>query len=58
MFFKPHPGPFLGEPAPLARTLKVVSEPEASKELLPPQPVKSPPPPPPPPPAPAQGDLF
>ena len=54
-FFKQHPGPFLGEAAPLARPAKVATEPRAKDELLPPKPVKAPPAPPPPP---AQGDLF
>ena len=54
-FFKQHPGPFLGEAAPLVRIPKVAKEPSPKDELLPPKPDKAPPPPPPPP---AQGDLF
>ena len=53
-FFKQHPGPFLGEPAPLARAPKVAKEPNPKDELLPkktPKPVEPPEPP-------AQGDLF
>ena len=61
LFFKQHPGPFLGEATPLARMPKVGKEPNAKDELLPPaQPkktkelkaLKAPPEPP------AQGDLF
>ena len=53
-FFKQHPGPFLGEAAPLARAPKVATDPPAKNELLPkkaPKPVEPPEPP-------AQGDLF
>jgi putative SOS response-associated peptidase YedK len=55
VFFKSHPGPFIGEAAPLVRAPKVAGEPRAKDELLPPKPAKAPPPPAPPPP---QGDLF
>ena len=57
-FFKQHPGPFLGEAAPLARAPKVAKEPNAKDELLPaapPKPTKLPKAPPEPP---AQGDLL
>lgn len=47
LFFKQHPGPFLGAAAPLARAPKVAKEPNAKDELLPPKPVKASPPPPP-----------
>lgn len=57
-FFKQHPGPFLGEAAPLARPAKVAAEPSAKDELLPPKPAKAPLAPPAAPPPPAQGDLF
>lgn len=33
-FFKQHPGPFRGEPAPLARASKVTAEPPAKDEVL------------------------
>jgi putative SOS response-associated peptidase YedK len=55
LFFKQHPGPFLGEAAPLARMPKVAKEPNAKDELLPPKPAKAPPPPPA---LPSQRDLF
>ncbi len=54
-FFKQWTGPLLGEPAPLARAPKVMADPPARDEILPPKPPK--PTPPPPPPA-AQGSLF
>ncbi len=59
-FFKQHPGPFLGEPAPMVRVPKVVGNPpakDAAKSTKVPkllQPKVSPTPPDPP----AQGDLF
>jgi len=54
VFFKQHPGPFLGEPAPLARAPKVASDPPAKDEVVPSakrqqQPPKTPP---------SQGELF
>ena len=54
-FFKAHPGPFLGEPAPLARAPRKAKEPKPEDELLPKKNAKPSPPPPPPP---AQGNLF
>ena len=55
-FFNKHPGPFLGEAAPLARPAKVGSEPRAKDELLPPKLTKAPGEPPLLPPT--QGDMF
>ena len=55
-FFKMHPGPFQGEPAPLARAPKVLADPSPNDELLPPKPPKAPPPQKPLPPE--QGNLF
>lgn len=57
-FFKAWPGPLLAEPAPLARAPKVLADPPAKDEILPPKPPKPPKPTPPPPPPPAQGSLF
>ena len=57
-FFKQHPGPFLGQAAPLARAPKVIKEPKAKDELLPPVPPKPVKPPPAPPGPPPQGELF
>jgi putative SOS response-associated peptidase YedK len=54
-FFRQHPGPFSAEAAPLVRVPKVVGEPRAKDELLPPKPAKAPTSPAPPS---AQGDLF
>lgn len=39
-FFKMHPGPFQGEPAPLARGPKVVADPASWDEFLPPKAIK------------------
>ena len=38
LYFKQHPGPFLGEPAPLARASKLVGDPPKGDELLPAKP--------------------
>jgi hypothetical protein len=57
-FFKQHPGPFLGEAAPLARAPKVVPEPRTEDELLPPAPPKKMKAPKAPSESPVQGDLF
>ena len=52
-FFKQYPGPFLGEPAPLARAPKVAKDPPPTDELLPAKAPKTAKPEPP-----KQGDLF
>ena len=57
-FFKQYPGPFMGEPAPLARAPKVTGEPPAKDELLPKPKKPAKPLAPPSPPPPEQGDLF
>jgi len=57
-FFKQHPGPFLGEPAPLVRIPKFVGDPKGMDEVVPPKKVKPPKPAPPPPASPPQGELF
>ena len=56
LFFKQHPGPFIGEPAPLARAPKLVGNPPKGDELLlaaPGKAAKAPKPKPP-----EQGNLF
>jgi len=58
-FFKAHPGPFKGEPAPTIRAPKVVADPPLKDELLPPKPAKAASPPKAPKPLPPeQGNLF
>ena len=56
LFFKQHHGPFIGEPAPLARAPKLVGNPPKGDELLPAAPGKAAKAPKPKPPE--QGNLF
>jgi hypothetical protein len=57
-FFKQHPGPFLGEPTPLARAPKAVGTPPPKDEVIPKAKPKAQATKPPAPPPPAQDELF